>query len=236
MRGSLLIYTKPGRPGFVKTRLIGALTPEEAAELHLAFLGDLVDEMAAGDFELRLAWALEVGEVAPAWPTPTGTVAGMAQAGVGLGERLWRGLEAAARDHELVAAVGSDHPTLRRDTVEQAFELLEGGAPVVLGPAADGGYFLVATSRQHLTRRIFEDVPWSTDRVLETTLERCRGLGLEPALLPRGHDVDTPEDLERLVVELRRRPDLCPRTRERLAAWGFLDGRRSAREETRCES
>lgn len=252
MRASLVIYTKPGRPGHVKTRLVGTsgdgVTAEQAAELHLAFLHDLVEEMSEGPFDLRLAWALDPGEAVPNWTLDDGRrVPGSAQRGADLGERLWRGLDAEARVRPWVAAVGSDHPTLRRAVVEEAFARLEAGAPVVLGPAEDGGYFLVAVSREALSRRLFEDVPWSTDAVLETTLERCRELGLEPELLAPGRDVDTPADLARLVTELRQDAELCPHTRKLLAAWGRLESARGEagegsaevrgprQEESRCE-
>lgn len=213
----LLLYTKPARPGRVKTRLIGALTPGQAADLHAAFLGDLLERLSRGRFELRLAWALESGEEAPDLGLP-----GRAQEGEDLGERLYRGLAAAARSFPLVAAVGSDHPTLPLARVDEAFRRLEAGAEVVLGPAADGGYYLVGARAETLRRRLFEEVPWSTGRVLEATLERCRELGVACELLPGGSDVDTPEDLEALAGDLARRGGTCPRTRRLLAAWGRL--------------
>jgi rSAM/selenodomain-associated transferase 1 len=218
--GCLLLFTKPAVPGRVKTRLIGALTPGEAASLHEAFLADLVSRLAASPrFALRLAWALEPGE-----EVPPGPPAGLRQEGADLGERLYRALAAAAAEHPLVAAVGSDHPRLAVERVEQAFDLLASGAPVVLGPAEDGGYYLVGARREALTPRLFEEVPWSGPRVLEATLERCAELGLRPRLLPPEADVDTPEDLARLSAELAAGPAAaCPRTSALLARWGRLE-------------
>src|SRR6476469_3519849 len=80
---ALLLFTKPAREGRVKTRLIGDLTAAEAAALHGAFLADLLDRLLDGDFELRIAWALEPGEEIPAGPWP-----GLRQEGSDLGERL----------------------------------------------------------------------------------------------------------------------------------------------------
>ena len=86
----LLLFTKPAREGRVKTRLIGDLTPAEAAALHTAFLEDLLDRLSGGIFDLRLAWALDPGE-----PVPGGPIPGVRQEGEDLGERLFRTLAAA---------------------------------------------------------------------------------------------------------------------------------------------
>lgn len=218
LRRRLLLFTKPAREGRVKTRLIGDLTPAEAAALHAAFLGDLVDRLRDGDFELQLAWALDAQDELPAGPLP-----GVRQQGDDLGERLYRALSEGSRDGSSVMALGSDHPTLPLALVHEAFERLEKGAEVVLGPAEDGGYYLIALRSDAVDPDLFRDIPWSTGRVLSETLERCRGLAVE--LLPLDSDVDTPEDLRRLAARLA--PDAeddlgCPRTRELLRGWQRL--------------
>jgi rSAM/selenodomain-associated transferase 1 len=216
----LLLFTKPAREGRVKTRLIGDLTAAQAAALHAAFLADLLDRLRAGDFELRLAWALEPGEEIPAGPLPG--VRGLRQEGEGLGERLYRALAAAAGEAGVVMALGSDHPTLPLALVHRAFERVEDGADVVLGPAEDGGYYLIALRAGAVAPRLFEEIAWSTDRVLAATLERCRELGLAVELLPEAADVDTPEDLRRLAGSLEHGDSGCPRTRALLATLGLL--------------
>ena len=205
----------------MKTRLVGDLTPSQAAELHKAFLDDLLDRLRAGRFDLRLAWALEEGEEVPAGPPP-----GMRQRGADLGARLYNALaeaaQAAGDDEALVAALGSDHPTLPLERVHLAFEKLEAGAPLVLGPAEDGGYYLIAARAGALSPRLFEEIAWSTPAVLPSTLERCRELGLTPELLPMAADVDTPDDLRRLAGLMTEGDLGCPRTRELLLAWGWI--------------
>lgn len=220
LRRRLLLFTKPAREGRVKTRLIGDLTAAEAAALHAAFLGDLLDRLRSGDFELRLAWALEAQDEVPAGPVP-----GVRQQGEDLGERLYRALSEAARDGASVMALGSDHPTLPTELIQEAFDRLEKGAEVVLGPAEDGGYYLIALRADAVDPRLFERIAWSTDRVLPATLERCRELGLAVELLPPASDVDTPEDLRRLAERLASdaSDELgCPRTRELLRGWQRL--------------
>jgi hypothetical protein len=250
------LFTKPARPGRVKTRLTrgaGALSPVRAARLHAAFLGDLAERLlpatGRGELRLRVAWALDDGEavpdlfetvapVGPLAPPPGAAVDAVRQEGEDLGARLYNALAAASEDHPGgVAAVGSDHPTLPLARVRSAFDLLAEGSDVVLGPADDGGYYLVAVRPSALRRRLFEDVPWSTGGVLAATEERCRELGLRLTRLPAGHDVDEPVDLERLAELLATTGPRqaaggfrgasggvvdCPRTRRLLAAWGRL--------------
>lgn len=200
----------------MKTRLIGALTPAQAAEIHQAFLDDLLDRLREGRFDLRLAWALDPGEAVPEGPLP-----GVRQEGEDLGERLFRTLAAAGAEAASVAALGSDHPTLPLEIVHDAFERLEAGADVVLGPAEDGGYYLIALRAGAVAPRLFEAIAWSTNRVFLDTVERCHELGLRLELLPRASDVDTPEDLHRLA-SLMTKDDLgCPRTRALLGTWGY---------------
>lgn len=210
----LVLFTKPAIAGRVKTRLIGELTAEQAAELHEAFLGDLIERVKSGNFALRIAWALE-----PRESVPESTVAAFRQQGADLGERLFDGLGRTSEDHDLVAAIGSDHPELPLSHIESGFDKLAEGAEVVLGPTADGGYYLVGATKQALNREIFAGIDWSTDRVLRSTLDRCRDLGLSVELLPTGADVDTPDDLTRLASRLAKGECDCPRTIRLLRAW-----------------
>jgi rSAM/selenodomain-associated transferase 1 len=214
----LLLFTKPARAGKVKTRLIGDLTPADAARLHGAFLEDLLARLQGGDFELRIAWALDSEDEVPAGPAP-----GVRQQGRDLGERLYRALsEAAASGADAVAAVGSDHPAIPLELVHRAFAAVEAGADVALGPAEDGGYYLIALRAGAVSPRLFADIAWSTEQVLPATLERCRELDLRVELLPMASDVDTPDDLRRLAERLAVSDLGCPRTRDLLVSLGFI--------------
>lgn len=220
---AVVLFTKPARPGRVKTRLTGELTPEQAAEIHAAFRDDVCERLSRGDFHLEIAWALDDGEEVPASPLPERRITGERQVGDDLGARLHHALAAAARRFEAVAAVGSDHPELAVETVDDAFRRLAGGADVVLGPVPDGGYFLIGLRRGAVRRELFEGVAWSTSTVLAETLERAGSLGLRTELLPEGHDVDRPGDLDALVERLSSvGSGGCPRTRRTLESWGRL--------------
>lgn len=217
-RRCLVIFSKPSLPGLVKTRLLGELTAEGAARLHSAILGDLLERMEDGDFDTRLAWA-----VGPRETLPASTVGGMRQTGEDLGERLFTGLREILAEFDLVAAVGSDHPDLPAAIVEEGFEKLAAGCDVVLGPAADGGYYLIGVTRKSIHRELFSEIDWSTDRVLLQTLDRCQSLGLRVEELISLQDVDTPDDLRRLARQLAvggGPPN--PNTRSLLAEWGMI--------------
>lgn len=213
----LVLFTKPAIPGRVKTRLIGELSAEQAASLHAAFVDDLVERLRGGPYDLRIAWAVDQEAELPAAAVP-----GMRQVGDDLGERLFRGLGDCARGRAAVAAIGSDHPDLPPERVEEAFDRLAAGESVVLGPAEDGGYYLLAVRSDRLRREIFEGIDWSTSRVLSQTVERCRAVGLEPTLLEPWADVDQPADLRRLAASMAGGGVGCPRTHDLLASWGRL--------------
>lgn len=214
---ALVLFTKPARPGEVKTRLIGTLSPQEAAALHAAFRDDLVERLETGAFDLRVSWALAEGE-----DVPEGRLVGERQVEGDLGDRLFEALTSAGARAGRVAAVGSDHPLLTSDLVNEAFDRLGGPAEIVFGPATDGGYYLVAARANALKRRVFEEIAWSSSAVLEQTLERCHECGLQVELLPEASDVDTPEDLRVLCEALIDSPTPCPRTRRLLSQWGRM--------------
>jgi hypothetical protein len=92
----------------------------------------------------------------------------------------------------------------------------------VLGPAEDGGYYLIALRAGAVSPRLFADIAWSTEQVLPATLERCRELGLRVELLPTASDLDTPDDLRRLAARMAFSDLGCPRTRDLLVSLGFI--------------
>ena len=214
-------------PGFatVKSRLQPPLTVDEARALATAFLLDRLDAVVAlPDVVPLLAFTPP-----PAAPilralAPVG-VGLIAQRGEGLGERLACLFDDLLIEHRAALALDADSPTLPMTWVaEGAAMLADGVADVVLGPSEDGGYWSVGLRAP--CPALFTDVPWSTDRVLETTLARAHALGLRVRLLPRWFDVDTEADLKKLCAEIaasggpRRTAALAPALGARLALAG----------------
>jgi|Deesub1362A_J573_1020465.scaffolds.fasta_scaffold02993_2 hypothetical protein len=192
----LIVFTRLPVPGRVKTRLIPALGPEGAAQLHCR----LSERTLALARRLAQARGLELevrylGGSAAAIQSWLGEGPLYRPQGEGdLGARMSRALhEALAGGVARVVLVGCDVPELSEDILHRAFQALR-RHPLVLGPAADGGYYLVGLSRP--APRIFRGVNWGTARVLAQTRSLAAALGLKPVLLPVLSDVDRPEDLE----------------------------------------
>lgn len=217
---ALAVFAKPPLAGQVKTRLIGDLSPAGAAELAAAFLDDLLErlgrELPVVGVDLWLAWALAPGQASPPSPCPT-----FPQAGTDLGSRLIAAAVRLADAGALPVLVGADLPDLSSLLVEQAFAELENGADLVLGPASDGGFYLVGLGAAARRLELFAGVAWGGDEVFSRTLANARTLGLRIACLTEAADVDRPEDLAPLAARLAASslhdPAFCPRTRRALA-------------------
>lgn len=238
---TLGIFVKQPVPGQVKTRIAAALGVEAATAVYAAFISDVADrfretadhrvlcfspatpdareyflQVAAGDYQLS--------------PQPEGS----------LGDRMSRFFEHQFPASEVAAGcaesgaggrvvlIGSDSPTLPRGFVERAFEALR-THQCVLGPATDGGYYLIGQGER--SQPIFNGIDWSTPAVLEQTIRQIDELGLHISLLPPWYDVDTPEDWQLLRGHIRamRCAGLAPELPqlERLLAWDTPLGRTS---------
>lgn len=210
----VVVFSKAPRPGRVKTRLAPRLGFDGAAAIHRAFLEDTLSALVDVRAELVVAWGIEAGEELPEdWPGRS-----RSQGEGDLGDRLARVMAEESFGGFSVVVVGSDHPELRPEVVEDALGQLETGtADVTLGPTPDGGYWLVGCRSGIDTGRLFADTAWSTERVLETTQARAEGLGLRCELVAGLEDVDTPADLDRLMERLATGGAACPATRQALA-------------------
>jgi hypothetical protein len=189
----LVIFARRPEAGRVKTRLARAIGDAAAAALYAAFVSDLRDRFAAAPFAVRWAVAPPVDGFAERFAIAPGSV--FAQRGDDLGARMRDALgRVLGEGFPRCAIVGSDMPQLEVDAVRRAFARLE-DADVVLGPAEDGGYYLVAA---RAVLEIFDGIAWGTESVLAATRWRAAALGLTVALLEPGFDVDVEKDLERL--------------------------------------
>lgn len=216
MKEALVLMAKAPLPGQVKTRLIGALTAEEVADLYTAFLSDtfaLMEEIAAEREELRLVLCYTPAGAEEAFEKVErdGSLM-LVQRGATLGERLQHCFgDLFELGYAAVVVLGGDSPTLPGENVWAAFENLTADNQVVLGPAADAGYYLLGMRQLH--QPLFQDIPWSTPEVLAITQQRARDAGVALIELPSWYDVDTPADLERLRQELNERKEVGRYTR-----------------------
>lgn len=205
-RCALTVMAKAPRAGAVKTRLQPQLTPEEAAALSVCFLRDTTANLAGvavatGTAEAVVAYTPVGAESAFEGLLPTGCKL-IPQRGDDFGDRLFYAAEdLLAVGYESLCLINSDSPTLPPRALAAAVSsLAREGDRVVLGPADDGGYYLIGLKRAH--RRLFDEVAWSTSHVLAQTLERAAEIGLEVELLPTWYDVDDAQTLQRLHDEL----------------------------------
>ena len=212
----VLVFAKYPHPGLVKTRLVPALTPEQAAAIHLACLRavcELVEEATGvgptlvvtpdeqldamkkelAGFDLQnsepraLARADSPFEY---WPQGEGT----------LGDRLARAVNRAFDEsHTSVILLGADSPTTPSSFVRQACHRLQ-THDAILGPCVDGGYYLLGLSQP--CDAIFQNIDWGTEQVAGQTRERAAGSDLTLFELPEWYDVDRFDDLRRTRADL----------------------------------
>jgi len=196
----ICIFAKPPVAGQVKTRLAAALGSERAAELARAFLDDTISAVQA------LPWAQ------PALATTEIVESGLPlllQGEGDLGERIERVLRAALQVAPPAIAIGADAPALPRRFLEAARAALD-RADAVVGPAEDGGFYLLGL--RLCPEGLLAGLPWSASDTFTRTVERLRARGLRVEVLERWFDVDRAEDLERLRALLRSGEIDAPRT------------------------
>lgn len=193
-RALLGIFAKQPIPGQVKTRLCPPFDAQTAAAFYRTALNETVQRFTAGHgYQLALCYAGEQNWFATAFPG----VELVVQQGDDLGSRMANTLALFfQRGYRQAVLVGSDTPDLPVAIIEQAFGALR-QHDLVVGPARDGGYYLIGMTRPH--PQLFRQIPWSTDRVLALTLQRARTLGLTVATLPEWDDLDDRAALQRLL-------------------------------------
>jgi rSAM/selenodomain-associated transferase 1 len=236
---ALAVMTKAPRAGEVKTRLVPPLTHNEAAQLNSSFLRDIcaaISTASSGPLQRTERVALGVAVY-----TPPGAEAEyenilpqdfllIPQRGRHFGDRLIFAAEDLFKvGFASVCLINSDSPTVPAENFSQAMDFLRLPQDcVVLGPCDDGGYYLIGLKSLH--RELFDQIEWSTERVLEQTGQRAADIDVEVKLLPFGYDVDDRATLRRLCDELlgensSRHREIAPNTVKFLSAIIEREGR-----------
>jgi uncharacterized protein len=202
---AVAVMAKASIAGTVKTRLVPPLTYDEAAQLNTCCLTDVAANiLAAAASEPIRAFAAYAPLGAEAFFA--GILPDSFQLLPPKEPTIGRSLVHAARDlltagYGSVCLVNADSPTLPTAILAEAVRCLrQPGDRVVLGPAIDGGYYLIGL--KHFHGRLFEEIDWSTDRVYRQTLVRAAEIGLGVAALPSWYDVDDEQTLAMLAREL----------------------------------
>lgn len=196
-----------------KTRLTDRLDPRRATDLRRALLGDTLDSVRQAGLPVTLFFTPSDAEVEFAGLVGSG-IALRPQGEGDLGARMHQAFSSLFGEGVRQAVlIGSDLPTLPPRIVRDAFSLLARGADAVVGPAADGGYYLLGLTRPE--PQLFEAMTWGGPAVLAETEARARQLGLQLARVDEWYDVDVPDDLRRVAQS----GEPAPRTRAWHAAF-----------------
>jgi hypothetical protein len=193
MNRHLIVYAKCPLPGGAKTRLGATLGQTEAAGVYARLLyGYLLDLLATVGETARIELSLGHQHDVPFFKRAFPELLVRPQIRGDLGMRMAASFERAfAEGADAVVLTGSDIPGLSGPLVQQAFACLETD-PAVIGPAADGGYYLVGMRAPGAD--LFSEIPWSTEDVLARTEARARAQGLTLTRLPVLEDVDVEAD------------------------------------------
>lgn len=237
---------KAPEPGRAKTRLVPLLSPDAAAELSCAFLRDVTENIRLAAQQVPIAGCVTYAPVGQealfAGHIAEGTFLVLADGSPpmpprvqGFGRCLLHAVQSMlAMGYAACCVLNADGPTLPTALLRQAASaLLAPGERVVLGPAEDGGYYLLGMTRPHA--HLFEDIAWSTDHVAAATRDRAHALGLEVVELAPWYDVDDQTSLRRLIDEMmdprpgaRLAPYLASYTAACLARLGLISSRQQA--------
>src|SRR5947209_2536528 len=215
---ALVVMARYPGPGKTKTRLARTIGQTQAAHLYQAFLTDLASRFVGLDCDLHWTYTPAnvdyqtfITALAPAlaqqmWSFP--------QQGADFAERLHHAFQwTEQHGFQRTIVIGSDSPHIRPDIITQTIEALE-HADVVLGPADDGGYYLIA---MHKPYDVFSGIPMSTSVVAQMTIEAAQRQGLSVRLLEPLFDIDELPDLLRLTQLLQADRTLAPVTAAYLA-------------------
>jgi uncharacterized protein len=188
MTNKLIILAKRPNLGFVKTRLAREVGDDRALAIYNLMLHHLLDWTK--EFSTTVYWTGD-GDIGH-------SVDSKEQTSGDLGERIHQALIAELMLAQVGVVIGVDCPELDAAHIRCAFSLLK-NHDVVIGPALDGGYYLIGMRNAH--KALFHQMEWSTNRVFSETLKRCRQLGLSIATLPQLSDVDEWSD----IAEMKHR-------------------------------
>jgi len=210
-RRCLIVFVKSPDAPDVKTRLARSIGDAHARQLYRCFVPDLLDSLGRGDYDLHIFFHPPGNErTVREWLGPKRSC--FPQAGGGLGEKMKNAfLWSFAAGFSATALIGSDFPDLPRDRIDAAFAGLE-EKEAVIGPARDGGYYLLGFRADTFLPEALAELPWGTEAICSTTRSILEAHGRRIAILEPWQDIDTVEDLRALVLRHPQDPFAASRT------------------------
>lgn len=195
----LLVFARLPEFGKVKTRLAESIGAEKALAVYSAMLRDVLHAIGESrdGTEVEIAWSPSEHANGEVLREAFGSHTLAMQTGSNLGDRLSMAFSERFFFHrtQKVIAVGVDEPRMSRELVDHAFGLLD-SCEWVVGPAIDGGYYLIGCRGPAFDNDAFQDVAWGTSSVFSSTVAKIRAWQSNLAILPMRSDIDTAADLE----------------------------------------
>ncbi len=200
IRRALAIFAKHPSSGQVKTRLKPKLSASKVAKLYECFLEDTLELVLKYKFLKLFLYVWPENLLSEFNKYITENITTLPQEGSNLGERLFNSTNSLFEEgFNQVGVISVDSPNIPNYIVPAAYQLLDDN-DIVIGPADDGGYYLIALKRA--SPKLFQGIDWSTEKVFSQTVIKAVGGGFDVGLLPEWYDVDTYKDLLKLKRDL----------------------------------
>ncbi len=193
-QGALLIFAKAPVAGQVKTRLIPDVGRQRATDLYKEFLTKTLNTAIRAEFSENHIWVS--GNISHQYFTQLKNKKLFKfhqQKGKDLGERMFNAFDSTLDKYPYAVLIGSDCPSLLSSDIQAAMKLLENGKDLVLGPAEDGGYYLIGLRTNN--SELFSNIKWGKENVFSETCSRAKKINYYVELLPMRNDIDRVSDL-----------------------------------------
>ena len=201
---NVLVFVRVPELGRVKTRLAGKLSQESVLRLYRRFVEDILDTLSTREYALVICYDPPEGRLKMVSWLGSGYNL-MPQRGATLGERMENALtDVFSRGVDQAILIGSDFPDLPAAIIDEAFQGLE-TRNLVVGPAIDGGYYLIGFNAGSFLPEIFHGLPWGTQFVFENTAVLAEKNNLRMYILPEWQDIDTYDDLKAFFFRAKKK-------------------------------
>lgn len=194
------MFIKYPEKGRVKSRLILEGYDGLAADLYHCFIDDLLERVSTGNYKFLIAYD-PPGKEKEFIKTFGEDFFYVPQQGENLGIRMFQAFAGCFNNgFQYAVIIGSDCPDIPQSIIEEAFRSLN-EHDAVIGPACDGGYYLIGFTGNSIRKRFFENIEWSTDNVFRETMQRFHECGVKVHVLPVRRDIDKADDIYVLIEE-----------------------------------
>ena len=219
-RHCVLVFVRAPEKGKVKTRLSKILGNGIVLGLYQSFVADIIATLQTGRYTFRICYhPPDAGDKVADWIGRKYVL--VPQRGNHIGQRMANAFRKTFADgFEHVLLIGTDLPDLPVAVIDEAFESLEKNGAVI-GPALDGGYYLIGFQSNTFLPAVFERIPWGTQQVFERTIEIFEKNHLQVYRLPKWRDIDLYEDLKCFMAENAKGKSVARNTVEYLSRIGF---------------